>query len=238
MALQYVEGMIYQDSDFIKGYLSFENGLIQDISAGYCPESKKVISKGVVLPLLTNYHTHMGDAIARGRNLSGTVEQLVAPPNGLKFQILRQSKPEELIAAMRLAISEMLNTGTGCFIDFREEGVAGVKYLKSALEGLPIKPFILGRPKGLDYSHYEINELLAHVDGLGLSSITDWDYSELKKIAAETKRKGKWFALHASERHREDIDLILDLKPDFLVHMTYGSDNDYEQVISYCNKST
>ncbi len=34
------------------------------------------------------------------------------------------------------------------------------------------------------------------------------------------------FALHASERIREDINTILDLKPDFLIHMNRAEEND------------
>jgi cytosine/adenosine deaminase-related metal-dependent hydrolase len=131
---------------------------------------------------------------------------------------------------MHLAISEMLDSGTGAFSDFREEGLDGIKLLKNALAGLPITSLILGRPKELKYSHEELSELLPMVDGLGVSSITDWDYSELMKVVKETKRSGRLFALHGSERHREDIDLILDLEPDFLVHMTYGSDDDYRKL--------
>jgi cytosine/adenosine deaminase-related metal-dependent hydrolase len=35
------------------------------------------------------------------------------------------------------------------------------------------------------------------------------------------------FAIHASERVREDLDQILDMKPSFLVHMTVASDDDF-----------
>ncbi|MFP4546025.1 MAG: amidohydrolase family protein, partial [Methanomassiliicoccales archaeon] len=34
------------------------------------------------------------------------------------------------------------------------------------------------------------------------------------------------FGLHASERIREDIDQVLDLEPDFLVHMNQATDDD------------
>ncbi|MHA1988641.1 MAG: amidohydrolase family protein [Promethearchaeota archaeon] len=229
-----VEGMIFQDSGFIKGYIYFEEGKIIDILPGSCPDSDLVISKGVVLPLLNNCHTHIGDAIAHGRKLTADIEKLVAPPDGLKFQILRSSSSDELKIAMHRAIIEMLNTGTGAFSDFREDGVAGIQLLKNALNDLPITSLIMGRPRELKYSEEELSLLLPKVDGLGLSSITDWDYSELMKIAKEAKRQGRLFALHASERHREDIDLILDLKPDFLVHMTYGTDDDYQK-LAECN---
>jgi cytosine/adenosine deaminase-related metal-dependent hydrolase len=91
-----VEGMIYQNTEFIRGYINFEDGTIIDVKPGSCPSSHQVVSKGVILPLLNNCHTHIGDAIARGRELTADIEKLVAPPNGLKFQILRSSSTEEL----------------------------------------------------------------------------------------------------------------------------------------------
>ena len=228
--MQYVEGSIYQESGFIKGHLGFENGTVTELGRGPCPGGLEPVAKGVVLPLFTNCHTHIGDAIARGRKLEGDIESLVAPPDGLKFRILRESAPDDLVKAMNKAITEMLDTGTGTFSDFREGGSHGVELLRQATASLPINTIVMGRPKEHIFSTPELSGLLPKVDGLGLSSITDWEYSELQKVAKEAKRKGKRFALHASERMREDIDLILDLKPDFVVHMTYGTADDFESL--------
>ena len=38
-------------------------------------------------------------------------------------------------------------------------------------------------------------------------------------MAGKAHEQGKLVALHASEAAREDIDAVLDLRPDFLVHM-------------------
>ncbi len=38
------------------------------------------------------------------------------------------------------------------------------------------------------------------------------------------------FSIHASERIREDIDKVLDLRPSFIVHMTKASDGDLDAV--------
>ncbi|WP_455391750.1 amidohydrolase family protein [[Eubacterium] cellulosolvens] len=226
--MAYVEGLIYQDSGFVKGYMEYAEGEIIDVVVGSCPNPDGPLVKGVVIPLLTNCHTHLGDAIAYGRQMSGDLESLVAPPDGLKFRILRESTPEDLISAMHRAMERMLSTGTGTFIDFREEGTVGVELLTKSVSKLPIQALIMGRPKELRYSKEELACLLPMVDGIGLSSLTDWEYSEIEKIATEVKRKGKLLALHASERTHEDLDKILKLRPDFLVHMTYGSDSDFE----------
>ena len=89
---------------------------------------------------------------------------------------------------------------------------------------------ILARPEKLTYDKEEINIILENSNGLGLSSISDWEYSELYKIAKHTKTKKKIFSIHASERLREDIDLILDLKPDFIIHMNNASESDLIKV--------
>lgn len=228
--MQFVKGLIYQESGFVKGYMGYHDGLVTEISTGNCLKDNKIIAKGVVLPLLTNCHTHIGDAIAYGLTLPNDIQKLVTPPNGLKFKILRESKPEELIAAMKNAIIEMLDTGTITFCDFREGGLGGINLLKQSVDNLPINTLVMGRPEKLEYSKEELNKILSEVSGIGVSSITDWEYSELEKIAKYTKDSGKLFALHASERLRENLDEILDLKPDYLIHMTYGTDDDFERL--------
>ncbi|MFW9876120.1 MAG: amidohydrolase family protein [Candidatus Thorarchaeota archaeon] len=226
--MNFVEGMIYQESGFINGYLEFDDGVVTEVCKGRYPKHGAKLAKGVILPLLTNCHTHLGDAVAHGRHFKGDIESLVAPPNGLKFKILRESTSEDLINAMNKAIIHMLNTGTGSFIDFREGGLTGIKQLQKAANVLPINTFIIGRPKSLNYSKDEINSLLDKVMGIGISSITDWDYDQLEKISQTIKQNKKIFALHASERLHENLDKILDLNPDFLVHMTCGTDSDFE----------
>ena len=39
--------------------------------------------------------------------------------------------------------------------------------------------------------------------------------------------KNKIFAIHSSERIRENVDQILDLKPNFLVHMLHATESDF-----------
>jgi cytosine/adenosine deaminase-related metal-dependent hydrolase len=124
----------------------------------------------------------------------------------------------------------MLRSGTNYFCDFRENGILGINHLKSALKKFNINSLILSRPKSLEYDKNEINILLKNSNGIAISSISDWDCSELEKIAIDTNKRKKIFALHASERIRENIDEILDLKPNFLVHMLQATISDLEKV--------
>jgi cytosine/adenosine deaminase-related metal-dependent hydrolase len=141
---------------------------------------------------------------------------------------LRAAQEPELVEAMRATQREMLYSGISGFCDFREEGLKGVLQLKAANEGLPVDTIIFGRPKGQSYDKAELDALLQQVDGIGISSISDYEYSELEKISNHTRSSGKGFALHASERVHEDLDRVLDLKPDFLIHMTKGTPADFE----------
>jgi hypothetical protein len=127
------------------------------------------------------------------------------------------------------SINLMKKSGTSCFIDFRENGLNGINKINAALKDQDIRGIILSRPSELQYNRNEINQLLNESNGIGLSSISDWDYSEIEKIAKHVKRKRKTLSLHASEIQREDIDKILNLKPDFLVHMIKATKSDLQR---------
>ena len=71
----------------------------------------------------------------------------------------------------------------------------------------------------LDYSH-----------GIGISSISDWNYEELSLISSHVNERKKIFAIHASENKRENIQKILDLKPRFVVHLCSATDEDITDV--------
>jgi len=235
--MKYVQGLILQESseddfNFIEGYLGFDDGKIVEVEEGKIPSEineSDVIGKGVVLPTLANPHTHIGDSVAKGIEFPEpvTIESLLAPPDGLKHRILRESSETDLINAMKATLEDMVRAGISEFCDFREMGTDGVKQLKSAVEGVPINPVIFGRPSGLDYEVQEFNDLLTEVDGVGISAISDYDEDVLVKITEHTKKAGKGLALHVSERVREDLDKVLELTPDFLIHMTKGTSDDF-----------
>ena len=224
--MEYVSGEIFTVNGFQRGYLGFENHKIMDRGKGNPP--KKPIRKGLIVPTLVNAHTHIGDSFIREKDikLSKNIKELVAPPNGLKYKLLNQASEDEIIDGMKKSIGEMKRTGISHFCDFRENGTAGISQLKKALENENVSSLILSRPKELRYDHCEIEQLLKNSDGIGVSSIVDWNYKELEKVAKHAKRKGKIFAIHASEGIRENIELILDLKPDFLVHMVKATESD------------
>lgn len=221
--MRYVEGTILTDEGWIEGHIGFEDGIVQEVCRG--PHTEAELS-GIIIPTLINAHTHIADYIVPV-DLSLPLEAIVAPPDGLKHRALREASPHLLMKNMNYMALFMLRKGISRFIDFREGGIRGASLLKNSCK-IGAKPFIMGRPANTSYNKDEADALLKSVDGIGISSISDWDYGELKALAEFTHSRGKMFALHASENRREDIDLILDLKPDFLVHMTMASEDDLE----------
>ena len=224
--MDFVSGEILTENGFQKGYLGLERNCIIETGKGNC--SGKPVAKGLIVPTFVNMHTHLGDSFVKYRNINlpKDIEELVAPPEGLKYKLLNEASDEELIEGMEKSFEFMLKTGTHAFCDFREGGILGICRLKTALQLWKISSVILSRPNKLSYDESELNLLLKNSEGIGLSSISDWDYSEIMKVAKHTKNQKKIFAIHASERAREDINLILDLKPDFLIHMLKASESD------------
>jgi cytosine/adenosine deaminase-related metal-dependent hydrolase len=224
--MYYVSGEILTSNGFKSGYIAFENKKIIETRKGNSP--KKPICKGLIVPTFVNAHTHLGDSFIKEKNikLPKKIKELVAPPNGLKYKLLRETSDEEIIKGMEKSIDIMVKSGTNCFCDFRENGILGISQLKAALKLGKINSLILSRPDSLEYNKEEIKILLNNSDGISISSISDWNYLDLQKIVRDTKEKKKLFALHASERIRENIDDILNLKPNFLVHMLKATESD------------
>ncbi|UCF49947.1 MAG: amidohydrolase family protein [Thermoplasmatales archaeon] len=228
--MDFVSGEILTKDGLRKGYIAFEKRKILEIGKGR--PLKKPVCKGLIIPSIVNSHTHIGDSFIKQKKikLPKNVEKLVAPPEGLKHKLLRKASDNDIIKGMEKSIDMMIKNGTKYFCDFRENGILGINQLKTALHLLKIKCLILSRPNSLEYDKKELDLLLKDSNGIALSSISDWDYSELKKVVKDTKDKKKIFALHASEIIRENIDDILDLKPNFLVHMIKASESDLTRV--------
>jgi cytosine/adenosine deaminase-related metal-dependent hydrolase len=163
-----------------------------------------------ILPALFNAHTHLGDTVAMDVPLSGSLAEAVTPPHGLKHRILAAAPRETLVAAMRASLSAMERGGTGGCMDFREGGPDGVAALRTAAEGLSLRPVILGRDGGEHAG-----------DGIGISSARD--VADLERQVAETRRAGKIVAFHAGERDPDDVDAALSFRPDLLVHCTHAT---------------
>ncbi|WP_254544565.1 amidohydrolase family protein [Halomarina pelagica] len=201
-----IEGTILAGRDFdpIEGRVIVEEGRIAAV------EEARVESTDVVLPAFVNAHTHLGDSIAKEAGGGLSLDELVAPPDGLKHRLLRAASDEELIEGMRRSLRYMRAAGTGAFLEFREGGVAGVRLLERAIEGIDLEPVVFGRGS---------TDVLASADGYGASGARDADFEREREA---TREAGKLFGIHAGERDPDDIDAALDLEPDFLVHLVHS----------------
>ena len=209
-----VEGTILRGRSFspIEGQIVIEDGTISTI------EERPVESDSIVLPTFVNAHTHIGDSIAKEAGAGLSLEELVAPPDGLKHRLLRTAPRQHLIDAMRRTLRFMEATGTGVFLDFREGGEAGVTALQEAADGMDIEAIILGRDE---------LEAIERGDGCGASGAADGEFSAERRKARES---GKLFGIHAGEVDPADINPALDLEPDFLVHAVTAQDVHLERI--------
>ncbi|QLD91014.1 amidohydrolase family protein [Natronomonas salina] len=201
-----------EDYEPVEGRVVVEDGEIVEV------EETATASTDIICPAFVNAHTHVGDSIAKeaGRGLS--LDELVAPPDGLKHRLLEEASREELVESMQRSLEFMEAGGTTAFLEFREGGVAGVEALLDAAGNLDVEPVVFGR---------EEVEVLDVADGFGASGARDADFSAERKAAHEA---GKPFGIHAGERDAHDINSALDLEPDFLVHMVHAEEIHLERV--------
>ena len=208
-----------------RGFLRIEEDEVVEICEGDAPPES---TKSLILPSFVNAHTHIGDSLAYPAP-RGSLEDIVAPPSGYKHRILRSTSRSVKIDAMRQAMLLMSSTGTSVFADFREEGLEGTRALSEALMPRSPRPVVLGRPLSSEATDEEIASIMNQCDGMAMSAVRDWPYELLERISRITRGSGKMFSLHASEAVREEIGPVLELKPDFLVHMVNATDADLER---------
>jgi cytosine/adenosine deaminase-related metal-dependent hydrolase len=201
------------DFDPIDGRVVVDDGTIVAVE-----ETSTDPGDDVVLPAFVNAHTHVGDSIAKGAGRGRSLDELVAPPDGLKHRLLREADDEAKIEAMRRSLQFMQRGGTGAFLDFREGGVAGVEALREAAAGLDIEAVAFGRDE---------EAVLDVADGFGASGARDAEFGAFRRAA---RRAEKPFGIHAGERDSHDVNPALDLDPDHLVHMVHAEDLHLERV--------
>ena len=223
--MRYVSGLVLGQDGFFQGHVGMEEGTIVEVGKG---RRAGADAQGLIVPTLVNGHTHIADHLVP-LDPSLTLEELVAPPHGLKHRTLEGARDQDLTRAMLEMKRFMLRRGVSRFLDFREGGYEGAELLRR-LDGEGATPVIMGRPRRLEFSRQGTRGLLQVADGVAVSAISDWEYPELQKLAREVRSQGRPFALHVSERMREDIDRVLDLRPSYVVHMTEATDADMARV--------
>lgn len=217
--MEVLSGEVWNGDSFEEGYVLLDDGNVVEVGYGYCPYESDV--EGCIMPGLTDGHTHIGDAGLRLTRQYG-LEELVAPPDGIKHRYLRETPDDVIIDDMREYSKRLTSNGVSDFLDFREGGKKGALMLRSACP----RATILGRPISPEFDQNEIDSILDIADGIGIPSITDMPHRYIDSIADAVHRRGKILALHVSERVREDIGYVISLQPDLVVHMTQSTEND------------
>jgi cytosine/adenosine deaminase-related metal-dependent hydrolase len=235
-----------------RGYIEIENGVIVRTGEGRSGSATALDAGGfLVIPGLIDAHTHIADSIGKDIAAGARLNERVHPAFGAKKKVLEKSPPGQLQAIIRSTAVSMLQKGITAFADFREGGPEGVRLLKDAMAGLPIKCVALGRvdhyysspsgSEGLPPDAVEkAKEVLKISDGLGISGAnenTDAALAQYGEIDA-----AKLLAIHAAESKetvdfslentgRSEIERIMEhLKPDIVVHMTHATDEEMSLV--------
>jgi cytosine/adenosine deaminase-related metal-dependent hydrolase len=201
-----VEGRVLRGPTFevVEGRVVVEDGEITAV------EEAAVDSDDIVLPAFVNAHTHIGDSVAKEAGAGLSLEELVAPPDGLKHRLLRGADRSDLVSGMRRSVRFMRQSGTGTFADFREGGIPGVEALREAVSTSDVRAMAFGRGEP---------EVLEVADGYGASGARDADFGVERTAAREYDKP---FAIHAGEQDAADVNPALDLDPDLLVHMVHA----------------
>jgi len=200
------KGPVFTRDGFVEKGVDLENcNIINGISGE---------ENGIIIPLFRNCHTHLGDTLARKEIPSNLSLSDLVGPNGWKHKWLEKNDLRDSAIA---GLKEIISSGTGLVMDFREGGRVGLEIFDN-LE-YPGKLILLGRP--------EKNEVLPGSNA-GISSLADIDNAI--EIAVSARRKNGLIGIHHSENEREDIQSLIELMPDFAVHMCYASDDDLEKI--------
>ena len=208
------DAYVYSAGSFERIRIEIEDGFFHE--ADGVPSFKLALFEDV-----TDAHTHCADyglSVPPGMS----IEELVAPPDGLKHRYLRDSSKEILSESMSRFAEDARAFGCSAFVDFREGGAEGCRLLREACP----EAVVLGRPVSPEFDPGEVEDILRHADGIGLPSISDMPSRYVEQVADAVRERGSILAIHASERVREDIDAVLSLDPAFVVHMCEASDSD------------
>ncbi len=245
-----------KDLDYIgSADIIVRDGLFDSIIIGGSSDYDKSVFDSIVdceglliMPSFINAHTHIADSIAKDIASEGlSFNESIHPVFGVKRQVLNNSREEHLMHFIKASALTMVKNGITTFVDFREQGLYGVRLLKASLNGISIRCIALGRVEyyNRDLSDEELREakdVIEYADGFGLSGANEYSDNALKHLAYIAKARSKLFGLHACESQESysyslskygmsEVKRVLSIaRPDFLVHMTNATDDDLMHV--------
>ena len=221
------ENLVVSDGKIIEMGKDIKEGKIIDVEGA------------VVCPSFINGHIHIGDSIIKDEGYGLSLSEMVKPPEGIKHKALTSASDEDLLSAMESSMWEMVNSGTTHFIDYREGGIKGVKLLKKASKGIPIKPIILGRDDSFygddpDLSKVKtaIRKLLKIADGIAPSGFGEITVDVANLIVEECKKAGKISSIHVAESESNQVESLEEFG---VTEIQKGVDSNFDQLVHLTN---
>lgn len=215
-----------------------DSGVIRDISFGNTFADYSLPSSYLLVPGFVNMHTHVADAFIKDYTFGKPIEEAVGP-DGLKNKQLTTSTQLEKSESIQNSLELLVKNGFTTFVDFREEGIEGIRILRKELEKFPIRGIILGR----QVNDEKISQIFESADGLGFSdvfSIAENSVIDIKPL--KNKSPDKLISVHAAETMElisdsltkygvPDILKICEYSIfDFIVHATYSNEDDVQSL--------
>ena len=201
----------------------------------------------VIMPGLTNSHTHMGDSCLPDGATGLTLEQGFFRPDGYKYRELAKLTEETQLPHLVAHLRYMARTGTIRHLDFREQGASGARLLRKASDATGVQSVILSQFDAAPFTEAdlranqiglrpearaELDALLAVADGFSESTMNDLTDSAWREIRKATSALGKLRAIHCLENAgyrdlsvattgRGDLIRAIELyDPHLIVHLT------------------
>jgi 5-methylthioadenosine/S-adenosylhomocysteine deaminase len=228
---------------------AWRNGLLTALDLG---EPAFALADGaqVIIPGLTNGHTHLGDSAFPDGATGLTLEQGFFRPNGFKYRELAKLDRASHLPHIVNHLRYLARTGTVRHLDFREQGPYGADLLRTAARETGIDAVILGQFTGVPFdqaeleanqallpepARRELEEILTIGDGFSESTMNDLTDPAWRQIREETEPRGKLRAIHCLESpaYREvsmarcgkgDLARALELyDPHLIVHLTVAN---------------
>ena len=211
-----------------------DEGKIIDISRQKEPSDYEMPSSYLLIPGFVNAHTHVGDAFLKDQTYGFSLEESVGI-KGVKNTKFASSTLDEKKASIKNSLEMLIKNGYTTFIDFREEGLEGIKLLKDQLVNYPIRGIILGRSSSVEsmVSIVEEGDGFGFVDVFSINQEKLIESRKIKEIEPE-----KLFAIHVSESMEHvsrvvsaygnrEIELICNESVfDYVVHANYTNEEE------------
>lgn len=212
-------GFLGSSLEFVEGPLTlvFEENRIHSISRGL--RGAYDMRGHVIVPPLASMHTHILDYVSPEIGWDLDIDSVVGEPYGLKYLVLNRVGTNSLKSAINEAIDTMLSLGIGYVAEFRELGVKNLKLGDMKLR----THYILSMPSKHEGVSREVEEIIMHSDGVGISSPHYFTLGDLGAIFRLAKNSGKLIHSHVSETeetHEErDLEKLLSVgRPDAVIH--------------------